>query len=205
MSSPAKPTQGKSSLAKPTQGKTSQGKSSRKKATQGTAPRAGDRVKMLAFSAMFAALALIFSYIEALIPILIPVPGVKLGVANLVIIIALYRMGFRRALSINCVRIALAGLLFSGIFGMIYSFAGGILSLIVMQFLKRTGLFSMVGVSMAGGAFHNLGQLIAACIVVSTPSLMSYFSVLLLTGLIGGILIGILAYAVERRLPADIC
>ncbi len=154
---------------------------------------------------MFAALALIFSYIEALIPIPIPVPGVKLGVANLVIIIALYRMGFRRALSINCVRIALAGLLFSGVFGMIYSFAGGVLSLIVMQLLKRTGLFSMVGVSMAGGAIHNLGQLIAACVVVSTASLMSYFSVLLFTGLIGGILIGILAYTVESRLPADIC
>ncbi len=194
-----------SSPAKPTQGKTSPAKSFREKPTQEKSPRAGDRVKNLAFSAMFAALALIFSYVEALIPIPVPVPGVKLGVANLVIIIALYRMGFRRALSINCVRIALAGLLFSGVFGMIYSFAGGILSLIVMQLLKRTGLFSMVGVSMAGGVAHNLGQLIAACIVVSTPSLMSYFSVLLFTGLIGGILIGILAYTVEKRLPADIC
>ena len=200
MSSPAKSAQIKSS-----QGKSPREKATREKATQGTSPRAGDSVKTLAFSAMFAALALIFSYIEALIPIPIPVPGVKLGVANLVIIIALYRMGFRRALSINCVRIALAGLLFSGVFGMIYSFAGGILSLAVMQFLKRTGLFSMVGVSMAGGVAHNLGQLVAACIVVSTPSLMSYFSVLLFTGLLGGILIGILAYTVEKRLPADIC
>ncbi len=195
MSSPAKSSHGKSS-----QRKSPQRKSSRRKLSQ-----PAGRIQSLAFSAMFAALALIFSYIEALIPIPIPVPGVKLGVANLVIIIALYRMGFRRALSINCVRIALAGLLFSGVFGMIYSFAGGVLSLIVMQLLKRTGLFSMVGVSMAGGAIHNLGQLIAACLVVSTPSLMSYFSLLLFTGLIGGILIGILAYTVERRLPADIC
>ncbi len=195
MSSPAKSSHGKSS-----QRKSPQRKSSRRKLSQ-----PAGRIQFLAFSAMFAALALIFSYIEALIPIPIPVPGVKLGVANLVIIIALYRMGFRRALSINCVRIALAGLLFSGVFGMIYSFAGGVLSLIVMQLLKRTGLFSMVGVSMAGGAIHNLGQLIAACLVVSTPSLMSYFSLLLFTGLIGGILIGILAYTVERRLPADIC
>ncbi len=195
MSSPAKSSHGKSS-----QRKSPQRKSSRRKLSQ-----PAGRIQSLAFSAMFAALALIFSYIEALIPIPIPVPGVKLGVANLVIIIALYRMGFRRALSINCVRIALAGLLFSGVFGMIYSFAGGVLSLIVMQLLKRTGLFSMVGVSMAGGAIHNLGQLIAACLVVSTPSLMSYFSLLLFTGLIGGILIGILAYTVERRLPAYIC
>ncbi len=179
--------------------------SSPAKSSQRKSSQTNSRIKTLALSAMFAALALIFSYIEVLIPIPIPVPGVKLGVANLVIIIALYRMGFRRALSINCVRIALAGLLFSGVFGMIYSFAGGILSLIVMQLLKRTGLFSMVGVSMAGGVAHNLGQLVAACIVVSTPSLMSYFSVLLFTGLVGGILIGILAYTVEKRLPADIC
>ncbi len=179
--------------------------SSPAKSSQRKSSQTDSRIKTLARSAMFAALALIFSYIEVLIPIPIPVPGVKLGVANLVIIIALYRMGFRRALSINCVRIALAGLLFSGVFGMIYSFAGGILSLIVMQLLKRTGLFSMVGVSMAGGVAHNLGQLVAACIVVSTPSLMSYFSVLLFTGLLGGILIGILAYTVEKRLPADIC
>ncbi len=179
--------------------------SSPAKSSQRKFSQTGGKVKTLALSAMFATLALIFSYIEVLIPIPIPVPGVKLGVANLVIIIALYRMGFRRALSINCVRIALAGLLFSGVFGMIYSFAGGILSLIVMQLLKRTGLFSMVGVSMAGGVAHNLGQLVAACIVVSTPSLMSYFSVLLFTGLVGGILIGILAYTVEKRLPADIC
>ena len=95
--------------------------------------RADTRMKELAFSAMFAALALIFSYVEVLIPI--PIPGVKLGVANLVIIIALYRMGFRRAFSINCARIVMAGLLFSGVFGMIYSFAGGILSLTVMYLL----------------------------------------------------------------------
>ncbi len=162
------------------------------------------KTRRLAFSAMFAALALIFSYIEALIPIPIPVPGVKLGIANLVIIIALYRMGFRYALSINCVRIVIAGLLFSGVFGMIYSFAGGILSLCVMYALKRTGIFSMVGVSMAGGVMHNLGQLIAACLIVSTSSLMSYFTVLLFTGIIGGILVGIPAYIIEQRLPADI-
>lgn len=162
------------------------------------------KTRHLAFSAMFAALALIFSYVEALIPIPIPVPGVKLGIANLVIIIALYRMGFKYAFSINCVRIVIAGLLFSGVFGMIYSFAGGILSLCVMYLLKRTKLFSMVGVSMAGGVMHNLGQLIAACLIVSTSSLMSYFSVLLFTGLIGGILVGIPAYIIEKRLPQDI-
>lgn len=162
------------------------------------------KTRRLAFSAMFAALALIFSYVEILIPIPVPIPGIKLGIANLVILIALYRMGFRYAFSINCVRIVIAGLLFSGVFGMIYSFAGGILSLVVMVLLKRTGLFSMVGVSMAGGVAHNLGQLIAACFIVSNAALMSYFSVLLFTGLMGGILIGMLSYIIEKRLPADI-
>lgn len=166
--------------------------------------RSTDRVRKLAFSAMFAALALIFSYVEVLIPVPVPIPGVKLGIANLVILIAIYRLGFRYAFTINCVRIVVAGLLFSGVFGMIYSFAGGILSIVIMYLLYRTKLFSMVGVSMAGGVAHNLGQLATACLIVSNVKLMSYFAVLLFSGLISGILIGILAYVIEKRLPKDI-
>ena len=166
--------------------------------------RSSDRVRKLAFSAMFAALALIFSYVEVLIPVPVPIPGVKLGIANLVILIAIYRLGFRYAFTINCVRIVASGLLFSGVFGMIYSFAGGILSIIIMYLLYRTKFFSMVGVSMAGGVAHNLGQLATACLIVSNIKLMSYFAVLLFSGLISGILIGILAYHIEKRLPKDI-
>ena len=160
--------------------------------------RAG-RTRRLAFAAMFAALALIFSYVEMLVPI----PGVKLGLANLVILIALYRLGFRYAFTINCVRIVIAGLLFSGVFGMLYSFGGGILSILVMYLLYRTKLFSMVGISMTGGVMHNLGQLLTACAIMSNISLLSYFAVLFFSGLISGILIGILAYSIEQRLPAD--
>jgi len=163
-----------------------------------------ERTRRLAFGAMFAALALIFSYVEVLIPVPVPIPGVKLGIANLVILIAIYRMGFRYAFTINCVRIVIAGLLFSGVFGMIYSFAGGILSILVMYGLYRTKLFSMVGVSMAGGVAHNLGQLATACLIVSNIKLMSYFAILLFSGLISGILIGIIAYAIERRLPPEV-
>ena len=166
--------------------------------------RSSERVRKLAFSAMFAALALIFSYVEVLIPVPVPIPGVKLGIANLVILIAIYRLGFRYAFTINCVRIVVAGLLFSGVFGMIYSFAGGVLSIIVMLLLKRTGLFSMTGVSMAGGVAHNLGQLATACLIVSNVRLMSYFAVLLFSGLISGILVGMLAYVIEKRLPAEV-
>ena len=157
--------------------------------------------RLIAISAMFAALALIFSYIEVLIPMPVPIPGVKLGIANLVIIIAIYRMDFRYAFTINMARILAAGLLFSGVFGMIYSLAGGILSILVMYILYRTGIFSMVGVSMAGGVCHNLGQLLTACVLLENTAIMSYFPVLLFSGLISGIVIGILAYIIEKRLP----
>ena len=164
-------------------------------------PDRGLSTRRLALSAMLAALALIFSYVEALIPLPVPVPGIKLGIANLVIVMAIYKLGFRYAFTINCVRIAIAGLLFSGVFGMIYSFAGGVLSLLVMYLLQRTGWFSMVGVSMAGGVAHNLGQLITASLLVQSVRMMSYFSILLFSGLISGILIGVLASLIYRRLP----
>ena len=161
----------------------------------------GLKTRRLALSAMLAALALIFSYVEALIPIPVPVPGIKLGIANLVIVMAIYKLGFRYAFTINCVRIVIAGLLFSGVFGMFYSFAGGILSIIIMYLLYKTGWFSMVGVSMAGGVAHNLGQLITACLIVSNVRLMSYFSILLFSGLFSGIAVGVLATLIYRRLP----
>ena len=161
----------------------------------------GLKTRRLALSAMLAALALIFSYVEAMIPIPVPVPGIKLGIANLVIVMAIYKLGFRYAFTINCVRIVIAGLLFSGVFGMFYSFAGGILSIAVMYLLYRTGWFSMIGVSMAGGVAHNLGQLITACLIVSNVRLMSYFSILLFSGLFSGIAVGFLAALIYRRLP----
>lgn len=161
----------------------------------------GLKSRRLALSAMLAALALIFSYVEALIPLPVPVPGIKLGIANLVIVIAIYKLGFRYAFTINCIRIIIAGLLFSGVFGMLYSFAGGVLSIVIMYLLYRTGLFSMVGVSMAGGVAHNLGQLLTASLIVSNIRMMSYFSILLFSGLISGILIGVIAALIYRRLP----
>lgn len=159
------------------------------------------RTKKLALSAILAAMAMILSYIEALFPLPVPIPGIKLGLANLVILIAIYRLGFKYAFAINCVRIFTTGLLFTGLFGALYSFAGGVLSIIVMYILYRTGWFSMVGVSMAGGVAHNLGQLITACIIMSNIKLMSYFAILLFAGMGSGILMGIVAYYVYGKLP----
>ena len=159
--------------------------------------------KKLTMTALLAALALIFSYIEVLIPFSPAIPGIKLGIANLVVIVALYHMGLKYAITINVVRIFIAGLLFSGVFGIIYSLAGAILSMTVMVLLKKTGLFSVAGVSMAGGVAHNLGQILAAAVLVSNLSIFIYFPVLIFSGLISGALIGIVAYIILKRLPGD--
>ncbi len=159
------------------------------------------RTKKLALSAILASMAMILSYIEAMFPLPVPIPGIKLGLANLVILIAIYRLGFKYAFAINCIRIFTTGLLFTGVFGALYSFAGGVLSIIVMYLLYKTGWFSMVGISMAGGVAHNLGQLITACIIMSNIKLMSYFAILLFAGMGSGILMGIVAYFVYGKLP----
>lgn len=159
--------------------------------------------KKLTMTALLAALALIFSYIEVLIPFNPAIPGIKLGIANLAVIVALYHMGLKYAITINVVRIFIAGLLFSGVFGIIYSLAGAILSMTVMVLLKKTGLFSVAGVSMAGGVAHNLGQILAAAFLVSNLSIFIYFPVLIFSGLISGALIGIVAYIILKRLPGD--
>lgn len=159
------------------------------------------RSKFIATSAMFVCLALIFSYVEVLIPFSVGIPGVKLGLANLVIIIALYEMNFRYAFAINAIRIVIAGLLFGGLFGVMYSAAGGLLSIVTMWALKKTGLFSMIGVSMAGGFAHNLGQLIVAALLVSNLKMFVYFPVLVFSGIASGILIGVVSYIIDGKLP----
>ena len=162
------------------------------------------RTRRIAVSAMFAALALIFSYIEAILPLSTGIPGVKLGIANLVVILALYNMNFRYAMGINVIRILVAGLLFNGLFGALYSLAGGVVSLTIMWLLKRTGLFSMAGVSMAGGVAHNMGQLLVASALVSNLKMFVYLPVLMFSGIAAGILIGITASVVNGRVPKDV-
>lgn len=163
--------------------------------------RSQTKTKFIATSAMFVCLALVFSYVEVLVPFSVGIPGVKLGLANLVIIIALYEMDFKYAFVINAIRIVIAGLLFSGFFGMMYSIAGGLLSILVMWALKKTGLFSMIGVSMAGGLAHNLGQLLVAAFLVSNLKMFIYFPVLMFSGIGSGILIGIVSYIIDKKLP----
>ena len=128
----------------------------------------------VAYFGVFTALALIFSYVETLIPIQFGIPGVKLGLANLIIVIALYRMKLSEAYLLSIVRVLLAGFIFGNYFSIIYSLAGGLLSLTVMALLRKKGGFSVIGVSIAGGVFHNIGQLIVASVIVETFSVMYY-------------------------------
>ena len=153
---------------------------------------------------MFAALGLIFSYIEYIFPFQPGVPGVKLGLANLVIVVALYRMSAKDAFVINVIRILVAGLLFTGLSGAIYSLAGSLCSFACMLLLKKAGCFSVIGVSMGGGVLHNFGQLIVAMITVSTTKLLYYFPVLLFSGLAAGIIVGIGGTILLRALPKKI-
>lgn len=154
----------------------------------------------IAYFGVFTALALIFSYVETLIPISFGIPGVKLGLANLIIVIALYKMKLKETYMLCVTRILLAGFIFGNYFSIIYSLAGGILSLLVMAFLKRQGGFSVMGISVAGGVFHNIGQLLIAILIVESFSVSYYIPVLLAAGVLTGLLIGILAAQMLRRL-----
>lgn len=154
----------------------------------------------VAYFGVFTTLALIFSYVETLIPIQFGIPGVKLGLANLIIVIALYRMKLSEAYLLSIVRVLLAGFIFGNYFSIIYSLAGGLLSLTVMALLRKKGGFSVIGVSIAGGVFHNIGQLIIASVIVETFSVMYYVPVLLIAGLVTGLPIGIASDGMLKRL-----
>ena len=149
---------------------------------------------------LMAALALIFSYVEAIIPYNPGIPGIKLGIANVVTVIALYRFGTKDAVAVSVIRIVTAGLLFNGLFGMLYSLAGAALSLAGMTVLKKTGLFSVTGVSMAAGVLHNLGQLLVAAALIEDLRIFFYFPVLMFSGIAAGILVGIISTLVLRAL-----
>lgn len=156
--------------------------------------------KKTAFYGMFLALALVAGYIEQLIPINLGIPGVKLGLANIVTMLLLYIVGVRAAGAVSALRIVLAGFLFGSGFAMVYSAAGAFLSILAMALLKKTRRFSSVGVSVAGGVFHNIGQILVAIFVLETQALAYYLPVLILSGLVAGILIGILSGILIRRL-----
>lgn len=161
------------------------------------------RTRRLTHTALLASLALIFSYIEILIPFNFGIPGIKLGIANLVVIIALYYLGPRYAFAINMIRVCIAGLLFTGLFGFCYSLAGALLSFGAMLAAKKARVFSITGVSISGAVFHNLGQIFVAAFLINSLKIFAYFPVLIISGVISGCIIGIFATLLMERLPAQ--
>lgn len=157
-----------------------------------------NKAKKIALFGMMVALAFTFSYFESLIPLDFVVPGVKLGLANLVVVIALYLMKPGEAFSIAIIRIFLAGLTFGNAYSIAYSLCGGILSFLVMYLVRKTKL-SVIGVSMLGGICHNIGQIIVAAIVMGTSRIAYYLPVLLVAGLITGLLLGVISKLVIER------
>lgn len=155
--------------------------------------------KRLAQLGLLTALALIAGYIELLIPVPMGIPGVKLGLANLTILWALYALGPGDALAVNGIRILLSGFLFGNLTMILYSLAGASLSFACMYLAKKSGHFSLIGVSILGGVMHNVGQLLVAILVLETKSLIYYGPVLLAAGLLTGFLIGILTAEVQKR------
>ena len=158
-------------------------------------------VRKVALFGMLTALALLLSYVEALILAFFAFPGMKLGLTNIVVLVALYRMGSVPALTINLLRIVLVSVLFGSFASFVYSLAGGMLSTAVMILLRHSGRLRLVTVSIAGGVAHNVGQIVAAMIMMSTAGIGWYLCVLWFTGLITGALIGMLGGMLVKRLP----
>ena len=154
----------------------------------------------VAYFGVFTALALIFSYVESLIPINFGIPGVKLGLANLITLIALYKMSVKETYIISIARVVLSGFIFGNLFAILYSLAGGLLSLTIMTWFKRSDKFSIYGISMAGGVFHNVGQLIMAMLVVESVTIAGYLPVFLVSGLITGLVIGVVSEETLKRI-----
>lgn len=149
--------------------------------------------KHIAYLGLLLTLALILSYVESLIPIFVSVPGVKLGLANLVVLICLYAYPVKYAFLLSGMRVILAGLLFGSMFSILYSLAGAFLSLVVMLLAKKVLKLGILGVSILGGVFHNVGQLLVAITVVSNYRIGYLFPYLLLSGVLTGAIIGFIA------------
>lgn len=154
----------------------------------------------VAYMGLFLALALVCSYVESLIPFYFGVPGVKLGLTNIVIVMVLYCIGAKEAFCISVMRVLLAGFLFGNAFSILYSLAGGVLSFLVMFLLKTATKLHVVSVSVAGGISHNLGQLAVASLIVSNYRILYYGTILILAGIVTGFVIGILAQEIILRL-----
>lgn len=156
--------------------------------------------KKIAYLGLITAVAVIFGYVESLIPFFAGVPGMKLGLANLAVLFVLEKYTWKEAALVSVLRILIIGFMFGNLFSILYSLAGATLSLTVMTLLKKKSDFSLLGISVAGGVSHNIGQLIIAMMIAMSSSIIYYAPVLLISGVITGLLIGILTREVLKRI-----
>lgn len=149
---------------------------------------------------VFVALALILSYVETWIPINFGIPGIKLGLSNLVVIISIYKYGFKKSFFLGITKVLLSNILFGNLSSMFFGLTGMLCSVFLMCILKKTRKFSVIGISMAGAIAHNLGQIFIAMFIVQSFAIIFYLPVLLLSGMITGVLIGIVANEIIKRI-----
>ncbi len=162
------------------------------------------KTSKIAIYGVLTALAIILGYVEMQLPAFFAIPGIKPGLTNIVVVVALYSLGNKSSLFINFVRIAIVSMLFGTLMAFLFSAVGGILSTTVMIILKKTGKFSHVGVSAMGGVTHNIGQIIVAMFVTGTSSILWYLAILWITGTVSGIIVGIIGGLVCKHIkPAN--
>ena len=160
------------------------------------------RVRRLAVSALLVTVMLMLGYVESLVPT--GVPGIKLGLSNSVLILAIVWLGVPTAFALMIVKVLLSGFLFSGVNAMLYAFAGGLLSMLVMCVLYKTKAFSLTPVAMAGAVAHNVGQVVLAMLILETGKLVFYMAILMLVGLVTGFVTGTVASILIKRLPREL-
>lgn len=157
------------------------------------------RVRRMTVLAVTVAAAMVLSFVESRLPTFVPIPGVKIGLANIAVVFALYRLGWRSAGAVSLARVALSALLFGSVASALYSLCGAALSLCAMGLVRRAPHLSCVGVSVVGGVCHNVGQILAAMLLLGTPAVLSYLPLLFLSGTLTGALVGIAAGLLVRR------
>lgn len=161
------------------------------------------KTKKIAVLALAIALAMILSFVESQIPAFVAIPGVKVGLANIAVVFVLYKLGWKEAVLISLVRVFMVSVLFGTAVSLFYSVAGAVLSLSGMVLLKKTGLFSTVAVSVTGGVLHNVGQILMACLLLETNVIVYYLPFLLLSGVIAGVVIGIVSAIMVKRVQVN--
>jgi len=158
--------------------------------------------KKVAYYGCILSLAMIFSYVEFLVPFNLGIPGIKLGLANIIAVLVLYKNGFKSSMVINIARVLLVGIIFGNIFSIIYSLSGGILSVAAMALAKKWRALSPVGVSVIGATAHNIGQIAAAAIVLETAAVFYYLPFLIISAVVTGVLIGLSTTIIISRLKS---